>query len=213
MKKTALLLCIYGLTTLSCVAQLSTTDLPDAPNSSSSSTATALAPYSPPTQGERLTNYALTTFGPIPILEASIRGGIQQKRDHPSEWPQGGQGYADRFGSAMGEIAVIGTTEYVLSDLFKEDLRVLPCGCSDSKFKLALADTFTARRGDDGHRSLSMARIVAPVLGSLVAYKTWYPSGTPRNEFASEVGFNYGFAFLGNLIRESRHHHSAPSSN
>jgi hypothetical protein len=104
----------------------------------------------------------------------------------------------------MGEIAVRGKTEYVLGDFFKEDLRVIPCGCSGSKVKLALADTFTARRGEDGHRSLSIARMVGPVSGSLVAYKTWYPSGTPRNEIASEIGLNYGFVFLGNLSMNRR---------
>ena len=195
---------MFSLATLQCMAQHRTSALPDAPAPAIPVAEPAL--YSPPTQSNRFKNYVLTTFGPVAMVEAAVRGGIQQKRDKPSEWPQGGQGYADRFGSAMGEIAVRGTTEYVLSDLFKEDLRMLPCGCSDSKFKLALADTFTAKRGEGGGRSLSIARIAGPVSGSLVAYKTWYPSGTPRNEIASEIGLNYGFVFLGNLIHESTHH-------
>lgn len=204
MNKIASLLCMFSLAALPCTAQQRTSTLPDAPAPSTPVAGPAL--YSPPTQRERSNNYFLSTFGPVPIAEAAIRGGLQEKRDNPSEWPQGGQGYAERFGSAMGEVAVRGTTEYVLSDLLKEDLRVIPCGCSDSKFKLALADTFTARRGEDGHLSLSIARMVGPVSGSLVAYKTWYPSATPRNEIASEIGLNYGFVFLGNLIHESTHH-------
>ena len=202
--KIASIFCMFSLAGLPCMAQHSTSALPDAPSPAIHVAGPPL--YSPPTQSERFKNYVLSTFGPFPIVEAVIRGGIQQERDNPSEWPQGGQGYADRFGSAMGEIAVQGTTEYVLGDLLKEDLRVIPCGCSDSKFKVALADTFTARRGEDGHRSLSIARMVGPVTGTLVAYKTWYPSGTPRNEIESEIGLSYGFVFLVNLIRESTHH-------
>ena len=173
MNKIASLLCMFSLAGLPCTAQHRTSTLPDAPAPSIPVAGPAL--YSPPIQSERSKNYFLSTFGPDPIVEAAIRGGIQQKRDNPSEWPQGGQGYADRFGSAMGEIAVRGPTEYVLSDLFKEDLRVIPCGCSHSKLKLALADTVTSRRGEDGHRSLSIARMVGPVSGSMVAYKPGIP--------------------------------------
>ena len=204
MNKITSLLCMFSLAALPSAAQQRISTLPGAPSTAIPVAGPAI--YSPPTQNQRFKNYVLTTFGPVPIVEAAIRGGIQQIRDNPSEWPQGGQGYADRFGSAMGEIAVQGTTEYVLSDLLKEDLRLIPCGCSDSKFKLALADTFTARKGEDGHRSLSIARMVGPIMGGLVAYKTWYPSCTPRNEIESEIGLNYGFVFLANLIRESTHH-------
>jgi hypothetical protein len=56
-------------------------------------------------------------------VEAGVRGGIDQALDRPSEWPEGGQGYADRFGSAIGEIAIRGTTEYLIADIFKKDLR------------------------------------------------------------------------------------------
>jgi hypothetical protein len=106
----------------------------------------------------------------------------------------------------MGEIAVRGTTEYVLADLFKEDIRVRPCGCSDSAFVSALADTFTAPRGEDGHRTVSIAKLLGPVAGGTVANYTWYPADSPRKEVGTEVGLNYGFVFLTNLVRESFHH-------
>jgi hypothetical protein len=200
----ALFLCTVSLSALPCVAQQSTSALPEAP--AVAPTTTAPPHYVPPTQKERFKDYLIHTYGPVPIVEAAIRGGIQDARDSPPGWPQGGQGYADRFGSAMGEIAVRGTTEYVLSDIFKEDIRVVPCGCSQSIFAAALADTFTARKGDDGHRTISIARLLGPVSGGVVANYTWYPSDTPRREVGTEIGLNYGFVFLGNLVRESLHH-------
>ncbi len=203
MSKKLLLLFAIAASAIPCLAQDSSSDLPQAP---SPSTARPAAPaYVKPTQGERFKDYLLHTYGPVPIIEAAVRGGIQQARDTPPGWPQGGQGYADRFGSNMGEIAVRGTTEYVLADLFREDIRVRSCGCSSSVFVSALADTFTAPRGDDGHRSVSIARLLGPVSGGMVANYTWYPSNAPRREVGTEIGLNYGFVFLTNLVRESFH--------
>jgi hypothetical protein len=83
--------------------------LPDAP--SATTMHLAQRSYVPPTQGERFKTYVKHTFGIYSIVEAGVRGGIDQARDTPSQWPEGGPGYADRFGSAIGQIAVRGTTE------------------------------------------------------------------------------------------------------
>lgn len=45
--------------------------------------------------------YIKRTYGIEPLVEGAIRGAVEQARDEPSQWPQDGQGYADRFGSAM----------------------------------------------------------------------------------------------------------------
>ena len=181
---------------------------PDAPSATTSSAKPARSSYSPPTQSARFKTYITHTYGVFSILEAGARGGIDQARDRPSQWPQGGQGYADRFGSGMGEIAVRGTTEYLLGDIFREDLRFMPCrsACSDSKIKAALQDTFTARKGEDGHRAFSVARLVGPLSGAAVATNTWYPSGYGGTEIARKAGYSYGFAFARNLIRELTAH-------
>lgn len=188
-----------------CSAQQS---LPDAPSAAASGAAPVSPVYSPPTQGERFKAYITHTYGIKSIVEAAVRGGIEQKRDEPSQWPQGGQGYADRFGSSMGQIAIRGTTSYVLADIFKEDLRITPCGssCTKSKFKAALEDTFMARKGQNGHETFSVARVVAPWAGSAVAINTWYPSGYGGSEIARQASFSYGFQFIKNYIRELTAH-------
>lgn len=192
-----------GLSALSCWAQQRESQVPDAPVPAVSRPASLI--YSPPTQGERFKSYIKQTYGFMSIFEAAAHGGIAQARDNPSQWPQGAQGYADRFGSAMGEIAIRGTTEYVIAGLFKEDLRRGRCArpCSESRFKLAFEDTFLARRGDDGHESFSVARIVGPFSGSAVAVNTWYPGGSGRTDVAKEAGVQFGLIYIRNLIRES----------
>ena len=180
--------------------------LPDAPSTPSPSIA-ASTMYSPPTQEERLKTYLKHTYSISSVLEAGIRGGIDQSRDRPTEWPEGAQGYADRFGSAMGQIAVRNSTEYVLGDIFREDLRFIPCTspCSESKMKRALADTFMGRRGDDGHQTFSVARLAGPIAGAAVAKSTWYPAGYGTSEVVRQAGLSYAFGFIRNYIRELTH--------
>jgi hypothetical protein len=160
--------------------------------------------YSPPTQAQRLKTYLRQTYSIGSLLEAAAHGGIEQARDHPSQWPEGAQGYADRFGSAMGEIAVRDTTEYVVADAFGEDLRIKRCrGWSlHARVKAAFEDTFTARKGADGHRALSVARLVGPFSGSIVAANTWYPAGYGRKESVRGAALTFGLVFTRNLIRE-----------
>jgi hypothetical protein len=205
MKKLAVcLLSAVGLFPFTCPAQQAPPSLPDAPKPSQPAYRPTSPSYSPPTQNQRFKAYLHSTYGIPSIVEAGVRGGIDQARDHPSEWPEGGQGYADRFGSAMGEIAIRGTTEYLFADIFREDLRHQRCDspCSDSVFKRALEDTFTARKGEDGHRAFSVARLVGPISGSAVAVNTWYPATSGKSETVRQVGTHFGFVFGRNLIRE-----------
>lgn len=163
--------------------------------------------YSPPTQQERFHAYLRHTFSPSTVVEAAVRGGIDMARDNPSQWPQGAQGYGERVGSSAGQIVVRQTTEYLIADAFREDLRRTPCTspCSESKLHRALDDTFTARKGNDGHRAFSFARLLGPVAGGAVATSAWYPSGYKGSETARQIGANYAFALARNYLRELSH--------
>ncbi len=193
------------LTTASCLAQQSTADIPNAPKPQVTAQASLI--YRPPTQGQRFRNYVKHTYGIASVIEAGVRGGIDQGLDRPSQWPEGAQGYADRFGSAMGEIAVRGTTEYVFSDLFREDLRRISCdaSCSGSALTRAFDDTFTARKGADGHRAFSVARFLGPIAAGVVKRETWYPGGYSDKNIVGDVGVNYGFTFIRSYLLELVH--------
>lgn len=190
------------LTALSCLAQQSATSMPDVPKPQVTAQGSPICRS--PTQRERFRYYVRRTYGIASVIEAGVRGGIDQAVDRPSQWPAGAQGYGERFGSAMGEIALRGTTEYVFSDLFREDLRRTPCdsSCTGSAFSRALEDTFTARKGEDGHRAFSVARLLGPISAGAVAKEAWYPSGYSSKSVVGEVGINYGFAFIRSYLRE-----------
>ena len=198
-----LLVSVFTLLPLLCFAQQTPSTLPDAPAETVEKV--AAPPYIPPTQRERFMAYLRATYGLGSILEAGAHAGIDQARDRPGEWPEGGEGYGERFGSAIGEILVRETTDYALADLFREDIRRRPCSrpCSQSKFKLAFEDSFLARRGDDGHESVSVARLIGPFSGNIVATNTWYPGGSTKAETAKGIGLTYGLVYVRNLLHES----------
>ena len=195
-----LLFGVFGLSTLACSAQQTSTQIPDAPTPSV--TRPASPSYSPPTQGERFKSYLKQTYGLRSVFEAGMHAGIAQARDNPSQWPEGAEGFGDRLGSAYGEIVVRGTTEYALADLFREDVRRVRCShpCSESRFKLAFENTFLARKGDDGHQAFSISRFVSPFAGSAVAVNTWYPAGSGKGDIAKEAGVQFGLRYIRNLI-------------
>ena len=123
-------------------------------------------------------NYLFDAFGPYPIVGAAGAAGINQFTNSPPEWNQGAKGYAKRFGSNYGIAAVSTTTRYALSEAFKQDTMYYRCECGGALHRLsyALISTFTARRGDDGHRVFSFPALVAPYAGSMTAVYGWYPS-------------------------------------
>jgi len=159
--------------------------------------------YTPPTHAEKFHTYLKHTYGIGSILEAGARAGIDQALHRPSQWQLGATGYFERFGSAMGHRAVRGTTTYAFGELFREDLRYVHCtpNCSASnRLKGAFENTFTAAKGEDGHRAFSVARFIGPISGGLVA-STWRPNGFKRDLVVKEIGFSYGLGFMRNLVR------------
>jgi hypothetical protein len=204
----ALLLSAAVLLPLACEAQQKASSLPDAPDPIQSDHKSVNLTYSPPTQKQRFKTYIRHTYSLTSLVEAGVRGGIEQARDNPSQWPEGAEGYGERYGSAMGKIIVRGTTDYLVADLFREDLRYVRCvsPCPKSKFKLALEDSFLARKGENGHEALSVAHLVGPFSGELVANNTWYPGGLGRLETVRGAALTYGLVYVRNLIREAFRH-------
>lgn len=134
--------------------------------------------YTRPTEREKLHNYLFDAFGPLPILGAAFAGGIQQAYGTPPEWGGGAQGYAKRFASDYGIAITTTSARYAFAEVLREDTLYYPCTCTRfvPRLEHALISTFTARRGDDGHRVFSVPAVVAPFAGGEAATLGWYPS-------------------------------------
>jgi hypothetical protein len=151
--------------------------------------------YERPTQKTKLRNYFFDAFGPYPIVGAALAAGVNQAYNTPPEWKQGAEGYGKRLGSDFAIAGVSTTTRYALAQAFHEDTLYYRCECRGVFPRLghAVISTFTARRGDDGHRVFSFASLVAPYAGTMTAVYGWYPG-----RYDAKDGFRMGnYSLLG----------------
>jgi hypothetical protein len=166
--------------------------------------------FQPMTQSERFHNYVKSTFNAEAVLRAAAGAAILQATDTPSEWGQGGEGYARRFASDYAQHIMRQTIMYGASDLLHEDNRFLPSGESGAvpRIKYAVESTFLARR-DDGTRRLSYSRLGSVIAVAFIS-REWQPRSTNGAQNAgmsvatvlgSEVGFNIAREFLPKLLR------------
>ena len=133
--------------------------------------------YTRPTKTTKFRNYFFDAFGPYPIVGAAFAAGIGQAHNTPPAWQQGAEGYGRRFGSDLSIAAVSTTARYALAAAFKEDTLYYRCECKGvfPRLRHAVISTFTARRGDDGHRVFSFPALIAPYAGTMTAVYGWYP--------------------------------------
>lgn len=145
--------------------------------------------YVRPTEKTKLRNYIFDAFGPYPIVGAAFAAGISQAYHTPPEWEEGAEGYGKRVGSDFAIAAVSTTTRYALAQAFHEDTLYYRCECKGIVPRLghAMISTFTARRGEDGHRVFSIPALVAPYAGTMTAVYGWYP-----DRYNAEDAFRMG---------------------
>jgi len=162
--------------------------------------------YVRPTEKAKLDNYLFEAYGPYPVAGAAVAAGINQFTNSPPEWNQGVVGYSRRFGSDFGILAISTTTQYGLSEAFKEDSLYYRCDCTGvfPRLRHAVLSSLTARRGSDGHRVFSIPALVAPYAGTMTAVYGWYPSRfdakdafrTGNYALLAYIGSNVSLEFL-----------------
>ena len=193
----ALAVLLFG--SLHLTAQTAKKPLPDAPSALVNGRL-----YHKPTRREDFLAYRHELIGPRPFISAAVRSGIEQIRTVPVGWGQDFPGYAQRYGSAYAESAIDSSVRFGLAAALHEDVRYLICHkCSaGEKFENAFLAEFTARHGEDGHRSFSPTPLVAGFSGPLVAYSAWYPPGYDVRDAAKHASLGFTFRIVGHLIRE-----------
>jgi hypothetical protein len=123
------------------------------------------------------------------VAGSALVAGVNQFTNSPPEWNQGVEGYAKRFGSDFGTVAVAVTARYGLAQALKEDTLYYRCDCTGlfPRVRHAVFSTLTARRGEDGHRVFSVPGLIAPYAGTTAAVYGWYP-----NRFGAKDAFRMG---------------------
>jgi hypothetical protein len=131
-------------------------------------------PLSP---GQKFQLFFKSSTDPWPFLLASVVAGVGQASDSNSEWGQGAQGYAKRFGAAYSD-AFIGNFfgNAVLTVVLHEDPRYFQkgTGSSTKRFLWAASSTVWCKR-DKGGWGPNYANVGGNLIGAAIA-RAYYPA-------------------------------------
>ena len=131
-------------------------------------------PLSP---GQKFRLFFRSSTDPWPFLLAGVVAGIGQADNSPTEWGQGLQGYAKRFGGNYTD-AFIGNFfgNAVLPVILREDPRYFQKGSGSHIGRLlwAASSTFWCRR-DNGKWGPNYANVGGNMIGSAIA-RAYYPA-------------------------------------
>lgn len=160
---------------------------------SPAATGVPVSSYRLPSAQARFHQYLRDAYGPGAMIAAAVFGGLDQSRNAPPEWKQGGEGFAKRYGSNFGVGAITETARYGLASALRVDTKYYRCACTGALPRLghALLSGATSHRADGG-RVVSVPNFVAPYAGGLAATAAWYP-----NRFGPKDGLRLGTISLG----------------
>jgi len=178
--------------------------------------------FQPLSQRERTRIYAKTMINPLGFVKAGLSAGLDQWKDKPEEWEQGGSGYGKRFANILGQYSIQRTVTFGLSSALHEDNRYFNSGKHGvwPRTGYALASGFLARH-DDGSRSFSISQVGGVAAGAFLS-RLWQPAsqGSAANgavsfglTMASNAGFSILKEFLPDLGRALTKERRRPSSN
>jgi hypothetical protein len=91
-----------------------------------------------------------------------------------------------------------------LAEALKEDTLYYRCECTGvlPRLRHAVMSTFTARRGEDGHRVFSIPAVVAPYAGTMTAVYAWYPGRYDAMDGLRMGNYNLLVYMAGNIALE-----------
>ncbi len=155
----------------------------------------------PLSAGEKFKLFVNNSTSPTSFIAAAAGAGIAQAEYYPHGYPQGAEGYGERFGASMARNAsseFFGT--FILSSILREDPRFFPQArpTLGGSVKYAVARLFVTRN-DAGKDVANWQGLLGPALGEGLANAYW-PEGertVPKTferygiDMASRAGFNF----------------------
>jgi hypothetical protein len=155
-------------------------------------------PYIALTPEDRWHLYLRDVANPLALVASNASAGINQWRDVPFEWGQGGSGFGRRLASSYSNHLVDSTLLFGASSLLHEDNRYIRSNLQGTgrRMRYAVLSTFLARR-DNGTRKVSISRIGAFGATALIS-RAWQPESTASpqsaaSSFAISIAVSTGF--------------------
>ena len=140
---------------------------------------------------------------PWSLLGSITGAAIEQWRDHPPEWGQGGAGYARRVGSGLGWIAIQNMIGLELDVKMGMDPRYHPSHATKiwARARDAMVQNFIGYK-DSGARALNYSEF-AGSYGAGFLSDVWYPNGSRGfNDALVRGSIGLGFNSLSNVGKE-----------
>lgn len=165
------------------------------------------------TPAERLRYYLKHTYSVESILRSSAGAAILQGTNTPSEWGQGGVGYARRFANSYGQHIIRATLMYGSAGLLHEDNRYFRSHEKGflRRLNYAVVSTVMARR-DDGTRKISISALSSYGAAAFIS-RAWQPASTRGAmdgvssfsiAIASDAGFNIAREFFPRIFHSAK---------
>jgi hypothetical protein len=109
------------------------------------------------------------------IVYAGIGAAIDQARDRPSEWGQGGGAFAQRYGSHLGQYVIQRSIMFPVQAIDGEDTRYFPSKRTSYKGRIGDALLHTVwRRSDNGGRMPAYSEFFGDY-GAAAISRLWWP--------------------------------------
>ena len=152
---------------------------------------------------QRARNYAHDVFSPETIVGPAFGAGIGQWEDEPSGWRQGGEGYADRFGSGVARHTIAETIRFGFAAADGEDPRYFLSENRSfgGRIKHAVVSTFVSQTSSGKH--IPAFSRFAGTYGAAFISNVWYPDNRATAGYAARRGSTAVAASVGfHLLRE-----------
>ncbi|MEO5936343.1 MAG: hypothetical protein ABIP81_03935 [Terriglobales bacterium] len=167
--------------------------------------ANARAPYTPLTPREKFSVFTNSTFDRITPVTAAFDAGINQATNTPPGYGQGGEGYAKRYGAAIGDkVASDFLGKFFFPVIFRQDPRyfALQEGTGGRRIGYAMSRVFVTR-GDSGRSQFNASQVLG-AFSSAAMTNIWYPPADRKasttltragTRLALSMGFNIAKEF------------------
>jgi hypothetical protein len=144
-------------------------------------------------------------IAPTGFISAAFMAGIRQAQDDPREWPQGAEGYSQRFGANLAQGATKKAGTFLAQAVFHEDPRMFVSNRHGfwRRTGFSVLNIFTATPANDpgNHRRFSPSYMLGSVASGFVG-NTWYP---PSNNNVADAWRRSGYALGGVAITSFIH--------
>jgi hypothetical protein len=144
-----------------------------------------------------------STTDVVSLGGVAFLAGLQSAGDQYSEFGQGAQGYAKRFGADYGDVlASTFLSGAVFPSLFKQDPRYFFRGTGTKKKRLLYAISNSVWcKGDNGRWQVNYSNMAGVVSGAAIA-STYYPSSNQGMNILTNSLIRMGESSLTGVIQE-----------